>query len=145
MDMLPLCSRCCKFYNEAGSRWYWQFAEAIGGEAGAMDMSWQQFRVKAHRLGRAFSAGNDVLFIHLAELIISWKTNVFSQLSRNPPKIDVLPVIMFFSFLDTVFFLKSDKKRNFTKTLENRLKKIYWLKSCFLETVFPEKLTEKNN
>ena len=43
------CLRCCKFYNEAGSRWYWQFAEAIGGEAGAIDMSWQQFGVKAHR------------------------------------------------------------------------------------------------
>lgn len=43
------CLRCCKFYNEAGSRRYWQFAEAIGGEAGAIDMSWQQFGVKAHR------------------------------------------------------------------------------------------------
>lgn len=67
-------------------------------------------------LGRAFSAGNDVLFIHLAKMIISWKTNVFSQLSRNPPKIDGLPIILFFSFSDNVFSLKTQKTRFYQKS-----------------------------
>ena len=78
-------------------------------------------------------------------MIISWKTNVFSQLSRNPPKIDGLPIILFFPFLDNVFSLKTQKTR-FYKNLENRPKtNILTQIRFFSGDHFPGKLTEQKH